>query len=162
MPSVRSCSISSVSQRTSRSTDSRPCSLQLAGVAVQPLAGAGQGALHAVALLLDPAAPTLEDLQPDVGTGLAEERKPGAETLVVECLGADVGQQLGEVLLAFGGELVDTLAAPGTDRGTGRVERRLLGDPAGLGEPAQGRVERAVGERPEGPRAVVASRLRSS
>ena len=68
-------------------------------------------AAHAVALLLDPAAATLEDLQPDVGAGLGEERQPGAEALVVEGVRADVGEQLGQVFLAFGGEPVDPLAA---------------------------------------------------
>ena len=59
-----------------------------------------------------------------------EERQPGAETLVVEGVRADVGEQLGEVLLALGGQPVDPLAAPGPARRAGRVERRLLGDPA--------------------------------
>ena len=86
--------------------------MQLAGVAVHPLPGAGQRARHAVALLLDPAAPAFEDLQPDVGAGLGEERQPRAEALVVEGVRADVGEQVGEVFLAFGGQPVDPLAAP--------------------------------------------------
>ena len=131
----------------------QPVLLQLQGVAVQPLPGAGQRGPHAVGLLGHPLLATLQDLQPDVGPGLGEERQPGAEALVVVGLRTDLGQQLGEVLLALGGEPVDPLAAlgPGTEAGTGRLllQRLLLVDPAGLGQPAQRRVERTVGEGPE-------------
>ena len=62
-------------------------------------------------LLLHPAAATFEDLQPDLRTGLAEERQPRAEALVVEGVRPHLGEQCREVFLAFGGEAVDPLAA---------------------------------------------------
>ena len=87
--------------------------VQLAGVAVDALARCGPARCFMPSrCLLDPAAATLEDLQPDVRAGLGEERQPRAEALVVEGVGTDVGEQLGEVLLAVGGEPVDPLAAP--------------------------------------------------
>jgi len=96
-----------------------PVLVQRAGVAVQPFAGAGKRAAHAVALLLDAAAPAFEDLEPDVGARLGEERQPGAEPLVVEGIRTDLTQQLGQVFLALCGEPVNPLAAPGT-RGSRR------------------------------------------
>ena len=70
--------------------------VQLTGVAVEPLAGPRRAA-HAVATFLDLAPPALEHLEPDVGAGLGEEREPGAEALVVEGIGADRGEQVGQV-----------------------------------------------------------------
>ena len=65
-------------------------------------------------------------------------------------LRAHLGQQFGEVLLALGGELVDPLAPSRPRRGTrNQLPGCLLGDPAGLGQLAQRRVQGAVGELPE-------------
>ena len=112
-----------------------PVLLQLEGVAIQPLAGAGQRRAHALAPFLHPAAPSLEDAQPDVGAGLGEERQPRAEALVVEGVRPDLGQQVGQVFLALGGELVDPLA-PARPAARPRRFGGLLGDLARLGEVA--------------------------
>jgi hypothetical protein len=93
-----------------------------------------------------------------------------AEALVVPGLGAGFGDELVEAVLALGGQLEDTatatgLRAPGAAgrragaRGRcgvgalvgGLARRRVggLGNQPGALEPAQGRVERAPGERPE-------------
>ena len=57
--------------------------LQLEGVAVEPLAGASERGAQAVAALLQAAAPPLEDAQPGVRLGAAEEREVHAEVLVL-------------------------------------------------------------------------------
>src|SRR3954454_8582245 len=127
-----------------------PMFVQRPGVTVEPLAGARQHAAHPFALLLHPPPATLEDLQPDVRAGLGEERQPRTEAVVVEGIRADRGEQLGKMFLTLSGELVYPLAAPGPHR-RGGVERRLLGDPPCLGEPAQGGIERTVGKCAECP-----------
>ena len=86
--------------------------MQLAGVAVDPFPRAGQRAAEPLALFLHPAAATLEDLQPDVGAGLGEERQPSPEALFVEGIRTDLGEQVGQVFLALGGQPVDPLAPP--------------------------------------------------
>src|SRR5215469_5434481 len=56
--------------------------VQLQGVAVQALPGPGQGRAHALHPFLEPAAPSLQDAQPDVRPGLAEEGEPVPEPVV--------------------------------------------------------------------------------
>jgi hypothetical protein len=86
--------------------------VQLARVAVEPLPRPRQRAAHAVALLFYAAAAPFQDLQPDVRAGLREEREPCPEAFFVKGIRPDVGEQLREVLLAVGGELVHPLATP--------------------------------------------------
>ena len=77
------------------------------------LAGAGHDGWRtdAVRPLLEPAAATLEDAQAHLGVGLAEEREVDAEVLVLPRGGPGLAEQVGEALLALGGQLVDDLAA---------------------------------------------------
>src|SRR5215218_580369 len=124
--------------------------LQLQRVAVELLPGAGQPGPQAVAALLDPAPPALQDPQPDLGVGLGEEREVDAEALVVVRRRAGLGEQFGEPLLAVRGELVDDLGPLAGQRRHGGVRGWIpFGDPAPLAHPPQRRVERAVGERAE-------------
>ena len=92
-------------------------------VAVDPLTSAPHGAAEALALLLEPDAPTLEDAHPRLGRGLGEEGEVDAERLVLPRRRARLAEQLGEALLAFGGQRVDDLAPAAA---AGRVGR----DPA--------------------------------
>src|SRR3954454_3315692 len=57
--------------------------LELEGVAVQPLTGAGQRGPQALPLPLDGAPTALEDPQPDVGLGVLEEGEADAEETAV-------------------------------------------------------------------------------
>ena len=86
--------------------------LELEGVAVELLAGAGDRGAGVRLALLEPAAPALEDPQPDVGIGLGEEGEPDAEGFVVPRRRAALGELLLQPLLAVSGELVDVLLAP--------------------------------------------------
>src|SRR2546421_10971948 len=77
--------------------------VQLPGVAVDLLTRAGHGRAQTLPPLLHPTPPTFQDSHPDLGRCPGEERHVDAEPLVVPCLRAGVGQQLGEALLALGG-----------------------------------------------------------
>src|SRR5688572_19090678 len=88
-----------------------PQLVQLAGVAVDLLTGTGEGAAQALAAFLDAPSAPLEDAHPRLGRGAGEEREVHAEAVVVPGLGTTVGQQLGEPLLALGGDLVDPAAS---------------------------------------------------
>src|SRR4051794_8196120 len=124
---------------------------ELLGVRVEPFPRAGHARPDAVRTLLEPAATPLEDAQAHLGVGLPEEREVDAEVLVLPRRGAGLAEQVGEALLAVGGELVDDLAAlAGEGRGVGQVGVGLvLGDPPVGLHVAQCRVQRAVGQRPE-------------
>src|SRR3954452_10815433 len=120
--------------------------LQLERVAVELLSGAPQRAGHLFPSLLEPTAPALEDLQPDVRVGLGEEREPHPEAVVVPCGRATFGELLLQSFLALRRELVDDPAAP--------ARSRLTGLGVGRDQPAgkhllEARVERAVGDRPQ-------------
>src|SRR3954451_11311207 len=116
--------------------------MQLTGVAVQPFSRAGETALHTVALFLHSPAATLQDLHPDVGARLAEKRQPSTEPIVVERLRTNVGEQIGQVLLALGGQAVDPLSAARPRCGSAdRLNRLLLRDPPGFGEAPQRGIE---------------------
>ena len=105
-----------------------PVPLQLEGVAVDPLAGAGQRRAEAVEALLEPRPAALEDAQPGGGVGAGEEREVDAEVLVLPGGRAGLGEQLLEVLLALGGEPVDDPRPLAGQRRGGAGG--LLGDPA--------------------------------
>ena len=87
--------------------------VQLAGVAVDLLAGPGQRGAQALPALLDGAPAALQDAHPDLGRGAGEERQVHAEAVVVPGLRAGLGEQLGEPLLALGGDPVDPPGPPG-------------------------------------------------
>src|SRR3954452_22948713 len=91
----------------------QPVALQFEGVAVELLLGAAQRVDQPVALPLDGPPAALQDPQPDVGRGVPEEGQVDAEAaLVVIGLRAGGADQLGESLLAGGGDRVDDLAPP--------------------------------------------------
>src|SRR3954453_2658815 len=81
--------------------------LQLGRVAVHLLLGARELVLHSVEPLLQPAAPALEDPEPRLDVGAAEEEEPDVEVVVLPRGGSDVGHQAGEAGVTGGGELVD-------------------------------------------------------
>jgi len=106
---------------------------------------------------LDATATAFQDAHPDLSRCPGEERQMDAETFVVPRLWSGVAEELGEVLLALGSELVHTASAP---RPRLRLLRRirfvlLFDDEAGSQKPSQGRVQRAVRERTEHPERLV-------
>ena len=120
--------------------------VQLAGVAVDLLARAGQHGPQALPPLLHRPPTALEDAHPDLGGRAGEEREVHAEAVVVERLRPRVGQQLGEALLALGG---DPVHAPGA-AGPRAVRRRgVLDDQSGPREAAQRGVQGSVGDDPQ-------------
>ena len=127
--------------------------LQLGGVEVEALAAPRGGGADRVEPLLEPAAATLEDPQPDRGLGAGEEGEVHVERAVLPGGRAGLGDQRLEVVLAVGGELVDDARPPAAGRRRrGRAGRaRGLGDPAAAEQVAQARVEGAVGQRAERP-----------
>ena len=133
--------------------------MQLAGVAVDLLAGAGEHGAQALPPLLDGAPAALEDAHPDLGGGAGEEGEVHAEAVVVERLRPRVGEQLGEALLALGGDAVHAPGAPGPRA----VRRRggVLDDQPGPGQAAQRGVQGAVGDHPQAaePRAELLAQL---
>ncbi len=117
--------------------------MHLDRVAIDPLAGTPHGPAEALALLLEPDTPALEDAHPRLGGGLGEEGEMHAEGFVFPRRRAGLAEQLGEPFLAIGGQRVHDLAAPAP---AGGIRRHPS---CGLHAP-QGRVERAVGEGTEG------------
>src|ERR1022692_750862 len=126
----------------------QPVTLQLKGVAVDPLPGPGQPGAERIDPLLKPAAPALKDPEPDVRPGLAEECEAHAEAVVFPGRGASLGQQILQPLLAVGGQPVDNLGPASGQRARG-VGQCVLGDQAAEGQVLQARVQRAVAEGPE-------------
>src|SRR5690606_40903246 len=123
--------------------------LQLEGVLVHALAGAGVGLADRLEPLGEARAAQIEDPQPGLGVGLAEEREAHVEALVLPRRGTRGGERLLEELLALGGELVHdarALAREGVRRCGVRVG---ADDQAARDHALEGRVERSVAERPE-------------
>ena len=125
--------------------------LQLEGVAVEPLAGARERGAEAVDALLEPRPAALEDAQPGGGVGAPEEGEVDAEPLVLPGRGPALGEQVLEVLLALGRELVDDARRACPRRPAASRSAGVLGDRARAQQLLEAGVERAVGERPEGP-----------
>ena len=111
------------------------------------------------AAFLDLTAAALQDAHPGLGRCAVEERQVHAEAVVGVVLRTGVGHQFGEALPARVGELVDAPRAAQLRR---PVRCGVLDDQAVGLHPAQRRVQRTVGERPEARRAERVSRLRSS
>ena len=120
-----------------------PVPLEFEGVAVDALAGAGDRRLHVVEPLFEPVAAALEDAHAHLGVRLGEEREVHAEVLVFPRGRPGLGEQVLQVLLAFGGEPVDDPAAAA---GRLAVSAHVTDGQHLL----QAGVERAVGECPEG------------
>ena len=140
----RSATMSSSSQRTSRSARLLAVLLQGEGVAVHALAVARRGLADVGETLLEPGAPALEDAQTDLRLGAREEGEAHVEVVVVPGVGAAGRDEVLEVLLAVGRQLVGDARPLASG---GRLLR--LVDPVGVDEPLERRVERAVGQRPE-------------
>src|SRR4051794_4973490 len=124
-----------------------PMLLELHRVAVELLPGATERARDLLSSFLEPGAPALEDLQPDVGVGLREESEAHPEALVLPRRRTTLGELLLQPLLALGGELVDDPAAPTC---SGFARRLVGGEQAGGQHLLEAGVERAVGDRPQG------------
>src|SRR5258706_11721855 len=108
--------------------------LKFEGVTVDPLPGAARGAAtvqtrHGVGALFQATAPTFENPQPNCRVRPAEEREPDTETVVLPLLGTARAHQLGEVVLAVGGQGVDDFGAP-TGQRRDRHAPGFLDDPA--------------------------------
>ena len=120
--------------------------VQLEGVAVQALPGPGQGGADALHPLLEPAAPALQDPQPDVRPGLAEEGEPDTESVVLPGGGPRLGEQVLQPLLAFGGQPVDDLRPASGQRPRRRQARhpprsgRCAAVPSGTGRATRRRM----------------------
>ena len=99
--------------------------LELHGVAVDLLLGHRQLALDPLEALLETGAPALEDAQPDLHVGAAEEREPDVEVVVLPRRGTDLHHQALELALSGLRELVDDARAPGDrgDRGGGLLDQ---------------------------------------
>ena len=83
--------------------------VQFERVAVQALPGPRHRRPDGVQPFLQPGPAALQDAQPDVRAGLAEEREPDTEAVVLPGGGARLGQQLLQPLLALRGQPVDDL-----------------------------------------------------
>src|SRR5262245_14722082 len=119
--------------------------LQLEGVAVDALPGPREPGPEGLDPLFQPAAPALEDPQPDVRRGQAEEGEPDAEPVVLPGGGPGLGKQVLQVLLAVSGQPVDDLGTAAAKRLSGIGHRVLCDEPA-TGQVLQTRVQRAVTE----------------
>src|SRR5204862_3900556 len=124
--------------------------LELEGVAVDPLTGAGHRLPDAVQPLLEPGAPALEDLQPGGGVRPPEEREVDVEALVLPRRRSGVPDQGLEPLLALCRELVDDPGAAAGQRGDAWLGGTRFLDPAATEQRLEAGVERSVRERPEG------------
>src|SRR5690606_6829016 len=122
---------------------------ELRGVGVHPCAGALGGLPEHGEPLDHPGVTALEDAQPGARVRRPEEREADVEGLVVPRRRLRGGEGRGEPLPPGRGEPVDD-PRPSAGEGVREGVRARLGDEPGLGEPAQGWVERAVGQRPEG------------
>src|SRR6185312_6154982 len=122
--------------------------LQLERVAVQALSGPRQRRAEGIQPLFEPGPAALQDAQPDVRAGLAEEGEPDAEAVVLPRGRARLGQELLQPLLALRGQPVDDLR-PAAGQGAARHAGFLLGDQALGQEVLEAGVERAVPERAE-------------
>src|SRR5215469_16261449 len=122
--------------------------LQLEGVAVDPLPGPGQAGPERLDPLFKPAAPALQNPEPDLSRGQAEEREPHAEPVVLPGRRASLGEQVVQALLSVGRQPVDDLGAAPCEglRWLGDV---LFGDEAAYGQVLQARVQRPVAESAE-------------
>src|SRR5829696_504421 len=115
------------------------------GVAVHPLAADLGGLADVGEPLLETRAPPLEDAQAYLRLGAREEGEADVEVLVVPGVRAARRDEVLEVLLAVGRQLVG-------DPGPLAAAREGLGglvDPAHVDQVAQRRVEGTVGQRPE-------------
>ena len=129
-----------------------PVPLQFERVAVHPLAGARERRPQPFHPVLEAAPPALQDPQPDVCPGLAEEREVDAELVVFPGRRARVDELVLEPLLALGGQPVDDLRPAGRTARPAVRRRRLvalLGDQALGVQLVQAGVQGAVGERAE-------------
>src|SRR6188472_3410564 len=81
------------------------------GVGVDPLTAAGRGLADPLEVLLHARASALEDAQAHLLLGAGEEGEAHVEAVVVPGRGVGAGDEVGEVLLAAGGELVDDAGA---------------------------------------------------
>src|ERR1700761_173653 len=128
-----------------------PVPLQFERVAVHPLPGAREGRAQPLQPVLEPAAPPLENPEPDVRPGLAEEGEVDAELVVLPGGRARVGEQVLEPLLALGGQPVDDLRPAGRAPGLAVHWRggAFLGDQALSVQLGQAGVQGAVGQRAE-------------
>src|ERR1700754_2928634 len=120
--------------------------VQLPGVAVDLRACLGQRRPQPFAALLDGAPASLEDPHPGLGRRAGEEGEVHAEALVVPRLWARLAEQLGEALLALGGDPIHPSGPPRPGTRFGSRLARILDDQAGACQAAQGGVERAVRE----------------
>src|SRR5712691_3112030 len=90
--------------------------LQFEGVAVHALPGSRQAGPETLQSFLEPGAPALEDPQPDVRPGLAEEREMHSEPVVFPRRRASLGKQVLQPLLAIGGQPVHDLRPAARER----------------------------------------------
>ena len=117
--------------------------MELAGVPVERVAGAGHGVAKSLPAFLDLPAATFQDPHPSLGRGAVEERQVYSETVVGVVLRAGVDDQFGETTTAGIGQLIDP---PGATQHGGSLGSGIFDDQSvGLHTP-QGRVQRAVGE----------------
>ena len=86
--------------------------LQRRGLGVEALAAAGGRLADPLEVLLEAGAAALEDAQAHLALGAGEEGEADVEAVVVPRGGVGAGDEVGEVLLAAGGQLVDDARAP--------------------------------------------------
>src|SRR6516165_2427763 len=80
--------------------------VQFQGVAVHAAHGARERRPDSLRPLLEPAAATLEDPEPNVGPGLPENREMNTEPVVLPGRGTPLAEEFLQPLLAVGGQPV--------------------------------------------------------
>src|SRR6201994_1703678 len=100
--------------------------LQFQGVPVHTLPGAREGRPDGLHPFLEPAAPALEDTEPDVGPGLPEKREVNTEPVVFPRRRTALAEEVLQPFLAVGGQPV-YLQRPAARTRPGRTSPRRAG-----------------------------------
>src|ERR1700751_948797 len=101
--------------------------VQFQGVAVHAPKGPRERRPDSLRPLLEPAAATLEDPQPNVGPGLPEKREVNTEPVVLPRRRAPLAEEFLQPLLAVGGQPVYLQRPAARPRPRRRGLRRRLG-----------------------------------
>src|SRR4029078_6379484 len=111
--------------------------LQFQGVPVHTLPGAREGRPDGLHPFLEPAAPALEDPEPNVGPGLPEKREVNTEPVVFPCRRTALAQEVGQPPPSLGREPARRRAGRWPPRLPCR--RGFSRYPFGAGRPARAR-----------------------